>query len=109
MIGPCRTRVQRRPTEGTPRIVRPASPMAFAELSWYLPAESGSATSPCRARGGNLVRIARCGHVVVAASALLLAAAGPALGHHSFAVYDFTQQIPFQGVVATLSFRNPHI
>ena len=56
-----------------------------------------------------MVRIARCGHGAVAASALLLAATGPALGHHSFAVYDFTQQIPFEGVVATLSFRNPHI
>jgi len=29
--------------------------------------------------------------------------------HHSFAVYDFTQQIPFEGVVETLNFKNPHI
>ena len=43
---------------------------------------------------------------------------GPMLGlglvasvsaHHSFAVYDFTQQIPFEGVVETLNFKNPHI
>jgi hypothetical protein len=29
--------------------------------------------------------------------------------HHSFAVYDFDTEIPFEGVVATLRFRNPHI
>ncbi len=33
----------------------------------------------------------------------------PSVAHHSFAVYDFEQQIPFEGVVATLSFKNPHI
>ena len=32
-----------------------------------------------------------------------------ALAHHSFAVYDFEQQIPFTGVVSELKFRNPHI
>jgi hypothetical protein len=32
-----------------------------------------------------------------------------AKAHHSFAVYDFSQQIPFEGVVATLNFKNPHI
>ena len=31
------------------------------------------------------------------------------MAHHSFAVYDFEQQIPFDGVVATLNFKNPHI
>jgi hypothetical protein len=44
---------------------------------------------------------------VVAATAL--GSALPAFGHHSFAVYDFEQQIPFEGVVATLNFKNPHI
>lgn len=29
--------------------------------------------------------------------------------HHSFAVYDLDHQISFEGVVATLKFRNPHI
>ena len=29
--------------------------------------------------------------------------------HHSFAVYDFEQQIPFVGTVETLNFKNPHI
>jgi hypothetical protein len=33
----------------------------------------------------------------------------PAFAHHSFAVYDFAQQIPFEGVVETLNFKNPHI
>ena len=37
------------------------------------------------------------------------ALAGPALAHHSFAVYDFTQEIAFEGVVETLNFKNPHI
>ncbi|HEY7673584.1 MAG TPA: DUF6152 family protein [Gammaproteobacteria bacterium] len=35
--------------------------------------------------------------------------AWPALAHHSFAVYDFSQQTAFEGVVATLNFKNPHI
>jgi hypothetical protein len=29
--------------------------------------------------------------------------------HHSFAIYDFETQLPFDGVVETLKFRNPHI
>jgi len=29
--------------------------------------------------------------------------------HHSFAIYDFETQVPFDGVVETLKFRNPHI
>lgn len=33
----------------------------------------------------------------------------PTAAHHSFAVYDFDQQILFEGVVATLNFKNPHI
>lgn len=32
-----------------------------------------------------------------------------AAAHHSFAVFDFSQEIPFEGVVATLNFKNPHI
>ena len=31
------------------------------------------------------------------------------VAHHSFAVYDFSQEIPFEGVVDTLNFKNPHI
>lgn len=32
-----------------------------------------------------------------------------AWAHHSFAVYDFAQQIEFVGTVETLNFKNPHI
>lgn len=32
-----------------------------------------------------------------------------ASAHHSFAVYDFDQQIEFVGKVDTLNFKNPHI
>ena len=48
-------------------------------------------------------------YVAAVTGALALVTALPAAGHHSFAVYDFEQQIPFEGVVATLSFKNPHI
>jgi Family of unknown function (DUF6152) len=40
---------------------------------------------------------------------LMLAFGGPAGAHHSFAVYDFSQQIEFVGTVDTLNFKNPHI
>jgi hypothetical protein len=43
---------------------------------------------------------------------VLLAAAvpvAPVVAHHSFAIYDFSQRIPFEGVVETLNFKNPHI
>lgn len=45
------------------------------------------------------------------AAGLVLAVALPMPGsaHHSFAIYDFGQQIPFEGVVETLTFKNPHI
>ena len=35
--------------------------------------------------------------------------AAPAKGHHSFAIYDFSQRVPFEGVVESLNFKNPHI
>lgn len=41
--------------------------------------------------------------------AALALAAGGTYAHHSFAVYDFSQQIPFEGVVETLNFKNPHV
>ena len=31
------------------------------------------------------------------------------MAHHSFASYDFDKQIPFEGVVSEVKFRNPHI
>ena len=48
-------------------------------------------------------------YVAALTCAFAVAATRPAFGHHSFAVYDFEQQIPFEGVVATLSFKNPHM
>jgi ABC-type microcin C transport system permease subunit YejB len=32
-----------------------------------------------------------------------------ALAHHSFAVFEFATQIPFDGTVESINFRNPHI
>ena len=32
-----------------------------------------------------------------------------AVAHHSFAIYDFETQIPFDGLVDSLKYRNPHI
>jgi hypothetical protein len=33
----------------------------------------------------------------------------PAAAHHSFAVYDMTKNIEFEGVVETVKLRNPHM
>lgn len=41
--------------------------------------------------------------------AVLGAIALPAAAHHSFAIYDMTQNIEFDGVVETLKMRNPHM
>jgi uncharacterized protein DUF6152 len=32
-----------------------------------------------------------------------------AAAHHSFAVWDMTQNVPFEGVVDTVKLRNPHM
>ena len=48
-------------------------------------------------------------YLVVAAILSVLACLSVARAHHSFAVYDFTQQIEFVGTVDTLNFKNPHI
>jgi hypothetical protein len=45
----------------------------------------------------------------VAVLVLLAGLAHVAAAHHSFAVFDFSQEIPFEGVVDTLNFKNPHI
>jgi len=42
-------------------------------------------------------------------AAMFAALALPAAAHHSFAVYDMTQNIEFKGVVESLKFRNPHM
>ena len=41
--------------------------------------------------------------------AVLGAVALPAAAHHSFAIYDMEQNINFDGVVAVLKMRNPHM
>ncbi|MBF8270266.1 MAG: hypothetical protein HW386_1975 [Gammaproteobacteria bacterium] len=46
-------------------------------------------------------------NLLLAASACICS--GMVSAHHSFASYDFDQQIPFTGVVKELKFRNPHI
>lgn len=48
--------------------------------------------------------------IVVAAGLIGISAFVPALqAHHSFTIYDFTQQIEFVGTVEMLNFKNPHI
>jgi len=41
--------------------------------------------------------------------AAFAAVAPPAQAHHSFAIYDMSQNIEFEGVVETLKLRNPHM
>lgn len=48
-------------------------------------------------------------NVLIAAIVLNLLAVNQAGSHHSFAVYDFATEIAFEGTVATLNFKNPHI
>ncbi len=49
------------------------------------------------------------GILSVAAIVTCATTAPAALAHHSFAIFDFQQQIPFEGVVESIKFRNPHI
>jgi hypothetical protein len=44
--------------------------------------------------------------LLISISALFTA---PLAAHHSFAVYDFQNEIEFDGVVETLNFKNPHL
>jgi hypothetical protein len=39
----------------------------------------------------------------------LVTVALPAGAHHSFAIYDMSQNIEFEGVVETVRMRNPHM
>jgi len=41
--------------------------------------------------------------------AALASVSVPAAAHHSFAIYDMTQNVEFDGVVETLKMRNPHM
>ena len=53
--------------------------------------------------------MARFAGGICASFIVALGGSAAALAHHSFAVYDFAQQVPFEGVVETLNFKNPHI
>ena len=54
-----------------------------------------------RRAGGGRGRIA-------ALAALAALAAGPALAHHSFAMFDQTKQVTVQGTVKDFQWTNPH-
>jgi len=41
--------------------------------------------------------------------AVLCALALPAAAHHSFAIYDMSQSIEFEGVIEVAKLRNPHM
>ena len=49
------------------------------------------------------------GRLLGALGAVLMALALPAAAHHSFAIYDMSQNIEFEGVVETAKLRNPHM
>ncbi len=42
-------------------------------------------------------------------AAALLGTVLPAAAHHSFAIYDMSQNIEFEGVVESVKMRNPHM
>ena len=43
-----------------------------------------------------------------AAALLVLGAGGPALAHHSFAMFDMTKQVNLSGVIKDFQYTNPH-
>jgi Family of unknown function (DUF6152) len=43
------------------------------------------------------------------ACAAFFTMSAPSSAHHSFAVWDLQQSIPFEGVIDTVNFRNPHM
>ncbi len=46
-------------------------------------------------------------HLVL--SSILLLSSAAVWAHHSFAIFDFQTKVPFEGVVDSIKFRNPHI
>ena len=46
--------------------------------------------------------------VVSLLSGVLSLSVGPALGHHSFAMFDFTKKLELSGTVKELEWTNPH-
>ena len=47
-------------------------------------------------------------HVVGLLSLIVLTTAGPALAHHSFAVFDHTRTVAVKGTVTKFQWTNPH-
>lgn len=81
---------------------RARSVIKFGQLMMF-----GWATALIGGPGG----IAQMFHIrrIALGAAAGLGLASAAVAHHSFAVFDFSQEIPFEGEVATLNFKNPHI
>ena len=46
--------------------------------------------------------------LLLTAAAAAASAAGPALAHHSFAMFEREKRVMFQGVVTEFQFTNPH-
>ena len=47
--------------------------------------------------------------LMLALAAALLTAVLPAGAHHSFAIYDMSKNVEFEGVVESVKMRNPHM
>lgn len=47
--------------------------------------------------------------LVLGAALFAVAAAGPALAHHSFAMFDMRKNVTFRGVVKEVQWTNPHV
>jgi hypothetical protein len=47
--------------------------------------------------------------VAVMSIGLALASAGPAIAHHSHAMFDMSREVTITGTVANYSYRNPHV
>ena len=46
---------------------------------------------------------------LLASFAMVAVTAGPALGHHSFAMFDLTRRVTITGVVEEVQWANPHV
>ena len=46
---------------------------------------------------------------ILAAAGMALCAAGPALGHHSFAMFDRDKNVTMSGTVTEFEWTNPHV
>ena len=55
-----------------------------------------------------MTRRAASGAVALAGAVMLLAAAGGAFAHHSFAMFDYQNRITLTGTVESFGWTNPH-